>query len=187
MKRTLILIFAFAICFGLCAVCRAEETENTELEAMAQPSDEGEAEEFDLKEYITEKILPVIIGVATSSLGFVAVLGTISRTLKGLKDIKDTFSGEAKKRQEEFKQSCQALESRARELEDLVADVPQLTGKVDALANECKLLAEILTLGFSANSEIIKSGKGKKMAMLLEKSKHFSSSNEINPSSEFVK
>ena len=171
MKKILIAFFAFVICFSLCGVCRAEEMENTEIEAMAQQSAKGEAEDFDLKEYITEKILPVIIGVATSSLGFVAVLGTISKTLKGLKDTKDSFSGEAKKRQEEFEKGCRVLEDKAQELSRMVADVPELKDKLNELTCECALLAEILTLGFSANSEIIKSGKGKKMSVLLENAK----------------
>ena len=203
MKKILIAFFACVLCFVFCGICAAENNTSTvesvqregdsstgeseQGEAENSPSIESEGEERDLKEYITDKILPVIIGVATSSFGFVAVLGTISRTLKSLKDTKESFSSEAKKRQEAFDEATELLRAKADELEALVHDVPQLTDKLKELREENELLAEILTLGFSANTEIIKSGKGKRMAMLLEKSKHFSSSNEINPSSEFVK
>ena len=203
MKKILIAFFACVLCFVFCGICAAENNpftvesvqsegdsstgESEQGEAENSPSVESEQEERDLKEYITDKVLPVIIGVATSSFGFVAVLGTISRTLKSLKDTKESFSSEAKKRQEAFDEATELLRAKADELEALVHDVPQLTDKLKELREENELLAEILTLGFSANTEIIKSGKGKRMAMLLEKSKHFSSSNEINPSSEFVK
>ena len=139
------------------------------------PSVESEGEERDLKEYITDKILPIIIGVATSSFGFVAVLGTISRTLKSLKDTKESFSSEAKKRQEAFDEATRLLKEKTEELKALVRDVPQLTDKLKELSEENELVAEILTLGFSANTEIIKSGKGKRMSVLLEKAKAFSS------------
>ena len=174
MKKILIAFFAFVLCFCLCGICAAENnpsTESVQGEAENSPSVESEGEERDLKEYITDKILPIIIGVATSSLGFVAVLGTISRTLKSLKDTKESFSSEAKKRQEAFDEATRLLKEKTDELEALVRDVPELKGRLEELTQESELLAEILTLGFSANSEIIKSGKGKRMSVLLENAK----------------
>ena len=177
MKKTLIAFFACVLCFVLCGICAAEDSptadadETAESQENAPVAESAQEEESELKEYITEKILPVIIGVATSSFGFVAVLGTISRSLKSLKDTKESFSSEAKKRQEEFEKGCWALEDKAQELSKTVSDVPELKDKLNELICECALLAEILTLGFSANTEIIKSGKGKKMSVLLENAK----------------
>ncbi len=165
MKRTLILFFSFVLCFMMCGICRAED-------ALTESAEEVQGnEDVNLKEYITERILPVIIGVATSSFGFVAVLGTISRSLKSLKDTKEAFSKEAKDRQENFDKATELLRAKADELEALVHDVPLLKEHLNELAQEEELLAEILTLGFSANADIIKSGKGKKMAILLENAK----------------
>ncbi|MBQ7226732.1 MAG: hypothetical protein IJX02_09065 [Clostridia bacterium] len=192
MKKILIFVFALALCLCLSTVCFAEDEMSAELsekenapsvtQGVTPPSaDRGLA--VNVKEYITEKIVPVAVGVLTSIIALGATLFKVAGILKSLRDAKDTFEGEARVRAElsrELKQEAQGLQ-------ETVKDVPGLNERVNALTERVEALAEILVLGFSANSEVIKSGKGKKMAALLEKSKSFSSSNEINPPSEFVK
>lgn len=192
MKRLLTFIFAFALCLCLSTVCFAEDEMSAELsekenapsvtQGVTPPSADGGLA-VNVKEYITEKIVPVAVGVLTSIIALGATLFKVAGILKSLRDAKDTFEGEARVRAElsrELKQEAQGLQ-------ETVKDVPGLNERVNALTERVEALAEILVLGFSANSEVIKSGKGKKMAALLEKSKSFSSSNEINPPSEFVK
>ena len=171
MKKIMFILFAFALCLCLaCTVMANEGGKKTELKA-----------------YITDKIVPVAVGVLTSVIAFVATLGTIARSLKALKGARQDFNEEAKERAIFFESGIEMLDEKAQELKALVEDVPKLRDELTSLAQECRLNSEILALGFSANSDVIKSGKGKKMAVLLEKSKSFSSSNEINPPSEFVK
>ena len=118
-----------------------------------------------------DKIVPVAVAVLTSALAFVATLGTIAKSLKALKDTKDAFKDEAKERTVFFECGIEMLNEKAQELTELVSDVPKLKEELTELAQECRLNSEILALGFSANSEVIKSGKGKKMAVLLENAK----------------
>ena len=152
MKKVLFLVFALAVCFSMCLVCFAEEM-------VEQP---------DVKSYIQDKIVPVAVGVLTSVIAFVATIGVIAKSLKSLKDTKEAFSNEAEERACFFESGIAQLEAKAESMRELISDVPSLQEKVGELIKECELLAEILSLGFSANEEIIKSGKGKKMALLLE-------------------
>ena len=170
MKKIIGVAFALALCLCMSTACFAQ----------------GEGE-IDVKTYVQEKIVPVAVAALTSAIAFLATIGTVARSLKSLKDTKDSFADEAKERAVFFESGMALLEDKAQELKAMVEGVPELKSKIEELTQKEELLAEILSLGFSANSEIVKSGKGKRMALLLEKSKDFSSNNEINPSSEFVK
>ena len=173
MKKILIVAFALVLCLCMSTMCFAQG--------------EKQAEAVDIKAYVQEKIVPVAVAVVTSALAFLATIGTVARSLRALKDTKESFTDEARERAVFFESGIALLEDKAQELKEAVEGVPELKSKIEELTQKEELLAEILSLGFSANSEIVKSGKGKKMVQLLEKSKNFSSNNEINPSSEFVK
>ena len=150
MKRTIILIaLCFILCFCFSSVAYAKETESEQ--------------EFSI--YIKEKIVPVVVGVLTAVIALLTTLGSISKSLNSLKDTKDIFSKEACDRQEYSK----ALKKEVEQLTQVVKNVPELEGKIDNLMRECETIAEILSLGFSSNKEIIKSGKGRQMSLLLEK------------------
>ena len=131
----------------------------------------SEEEKNDVKAYIMDKIVPVAVAVLTSALAFLATLGTIAKSLKALKDTKDAFSDEAKERAVFFECGMEMLTEKTEELKELVSDVPKLKEELLALSEECRLNSEILTLGFSANSDVIKSGKGKRMSVLLNDAK----------------
>ena len=155
MKKKMFILFAFVLCLCLaCTVMANEGGTKTELKA-----------------YITDKIVPVAVAVLTSALAFIATLGTIAKSLKALKDTKDAFKDEAKERAVFFECGLEMLREKAEELTELVSDVPKLREELVALGEECRLNSEILALGFSANSEVVKSGKGKKMSLLLENAK----------------
>ena len=173
MRKIAFVIFVLMLCLCFAGVCFASGTE--------------QANKFDIKTYVMEKIVPVAVATLTSAAAFLATIGTVARSLKSLKDTKESFSDEAKERALFFESGIELLEEKAQELKELVSDVPKLKQELEALTQECRLNSEILSLGFSSNGEVIRSGKGKKMVALLEKSKSFSSSNEINPPSEFVK
>ena len=166
MKRILLIALALALCLCLSIGCFAQD-EGRDVGAPTPTAEGG----IDVKDYIMDKIVPVAVAVLTSALAFVATLGTIAKSLKALKDTKDAFKDEAKERAVFFECGIEMLNEKAEELKELVADVPKLKATVDSLTQECRLNSEILALGFSANSEVIKSGKGKRMAVLLENAK----------------
>ena len=182
MKKVLFIAFIVVICLCLSLICAAEEEGENEEKLLPStaltPSSEMEAndtnltgEAIDVKAYIMDKIVPVAVAVLTSAIAFVATLGTIAKSLKALKDTKEAFSDEAKERAVFFECGLEMLTEKAEELKELVGDVPKLREELLALSEECRLNSEILTLGFSANSEIVKSGKGKRMALLLDNAK----------------
>lgn len=169
MKRILSIFFVLLLCsfLGISCVASGIEVEDTE--------------EFDVKAYIVNEIVPVALGIATSIVAFLVTLGSVSRSLKSLKDTKEVLSNEAQQRRDFFEKGVEALEEKAKELSEAVKDLPALKDKVKELVDSCGLLAEILSLGFSANAEIVKSGKGKKMALLLENARcKITSSLEVN-------
>ena len=170
MKRVLFIALALVLCLCLSVGCFAQDDVGQEQIPTLQEDGEREGE-FDVKIYIMEKIVPVAVGVLTSALAFIATLGTIAKSLKALKDTKDAFKDEAKERAVFFECGIEMLSEKAQELTELVSDVPSLKEELTELAQECRLNSEILALGFSANSEIVKSGKGKKMSLLLENAK----------------
>ena len=153
------------LCLCFAGVCFASDIDATELA-------------IDIEQYITERIVPIVVGVLTSLVALITVLRKIFGALKSLNDTKDTFVEEAKERASAFRSNTELLENKAQEIKKTVEGVPtieeqmtQLKGDMSALIDECNVLAKILSLGFSANSEVIKSGKGKQMAQLLENAK----------------
>lgn len=169
MKKLLFIIFTVLLCLCFSSVCFASDVDVTDVAG-------------DIEQYITERIVPIVVGVLTSLVALITVLRKIFGALKSLNDTKDTFVEEAKERASAFRNNTELLESKAQEIKKTVEGVPtieeqmvELKGEMNTLIEECNVLAEILSLGFSANSEVIKSGKGKQMAGLLEKSKSFSS------------
>lgn len=157
MRKIAFVIFVLMLCLCFAGVCFASGTE--------------QANKFDIKTYVMEKIVPVAVAALTSAAAFLATIGTVARSLKSLKDTKESFSDEAKERALFFESGMAVLREKAQELTEAVQGLPELKSKVEELSEKEELLAEILSLGFSANAEIIRSGKGKRMSMLLENAK----------------
>ena len=127
-----------------------------------------EIEEMDeLEIYIKDRIVPVAVGVLTAVIALLTTLGKVGKAVSSLRDTKETFSKEATLREEYSKSLKKEVES----LNEKVKFVPELESKINVITEECQILAQILSLGFSSNSEIIKSGKGREMSVLLEKAK----------------
>ena len=148
-KKVFILLFAALLCLMLTCTAYASEV--------------GENEE--VKSYIENKIVPVVVGVLTAVIALLTTLGSVAKSLRELKDTRSDFKSEADTRREYSK----SLEREAQKLQALLKDVPELKERLDTLAKECYTLGEILALGFSSNSEVVKSGKGRQMSVLLER------------------
>lgn len=163
MKRIVIFM---VLCFTLC-LC---------FSTLAYAQNIDKEEEIDL--YIKEKIVPVVVGVLTAVIALLTTLGSVAKSLNSLKDTKDTLSKEARVREE----YSSTLKKEVEHLKEMVKDVPSLEEKINAMIDECQAIAQILSLGFSSNKEIIKSGKGREMSNLLEKvqSKRENLNNENN-------
>ena len=170
MKKILFVMFALLLCLSLGLACFAESGE-AQGGSSGTSTSTTETSEVDIKAYIQEKIVPIVVGVATSIVALITTLYKIGASLKALSGTKDTLAKEAKKRDE----ASQALSEQVEQIKASIKDVPSLEKSIEELSVLCSTIAEILSLGFSANEEIIKSGKGKKMSILLQSAK-------INPS-----
>lgn len=152
MKKTLTVILALILALCLSLVCFAKDVE----------------EKGELRSYITEKIVPVVVGVLTAIVALITTLGAVARSLNELKETKSAFEGEAKERASSLEKSKLLFEEKSRELRETVKDMPQLKEMVSILIEESRDIAEILSLGFSSDKDIIKSGRGRKMSLLLD-------------------
>ena len=144
-------------------------------EEAPYPSPEKADEDFDLKTYIKEKIVPVVVGVLTSSSALLATLMAIRKSLASIGDTKDTFKKEAKRRDESFRKESEHLREKTDEIEKMVALVPELEKRIveldknmQALISECASLGKMISLGFSQDERVVTSGNGKKISKLLQ-------------------
>ena len=168
MKKLLFTVFALLMCICLGLACFAK---SDEIQGGSSATPTTETSEVDIKAYIQEKIVPIVVGVITSIVALITTLYKIGASLKALSGTKDTLDADAKKREA----AVASLGEQVEQIKASIKDVPSLEKSIEELSALCSTIAEILSLGFSANEEIIKSGKGKKMSMLLQNAK-------INPS-----
>ena len=168
MKKILFIMFALALCLCLGLACFAE---GNEAQGGSSATPTTETSNIDIKAYIQEKIVPIVVGVATSIVALITTLYKIGASLKALSGTRETLDADAKKREA----AVASLGEQVEQIKASIKDVPSLEKSIEELSALCSTIAEILSLGFSANEEIIKSGKGKKMSALLQNAK-------INPS-----
>ncbi len=129
----------------------------------------------DVKTYVGEKIMPVVAGVITSAL---ALLGTLKSIFKSLKDLKGAREDLGRAQNEIKAQSAKELEAikqKYDEIKELIADVPELKNDLNMLLENTQTLiiqlsrlSKISSLGFLQSTEVVKSGRGKEIALLAE-------------------
>ncbi len=140
-------------------------------------------EEFNLYEYIKDKIVPVVVGVLTSASALLATLVAIKRSLTSISEAKESFKKESRARDEEVRKNNEVMQQRfermeanveklqkaVERMEESTKGVPGFEERIAEMSKLCSGMAKILTLGFSANADVVKAGKGKKMELLLNK------------------
>lgn len=167
MKRILFVAFALMLCLCFSIICFAEGNEAQNGSSGMMTPTTAETSEVGIKAYIQEKIVPIVVGVATSIVALATTLYKIGTSLKALSGTKDSLDADSKKRDE----ASRVLTEQVEKIKESIKDVPNLEKSIEQLTDLCNTMAEILSLGFSANEEIINSGKGKRMSILLENAK----------------
>lgn len=171
---TLALIFLLR--FNSDAEELSSESTSTEetLESTEAESPTTKEEEFNLYEYIKEKIIPVVVGVLTAASALIATLAAIKRSLNSISEAREGIKKEAKARDAENDKRLKIMENQVEELkravekiEQSTEGVPNFESEIKGLSRVCSGMAKILSLGFSANPDVVKTGKGKKMQLLL--------------------
>ena len=127
MKKLLFLFFALMLCIFLCFTCLAT-------------SEEGETEqksEVDIKAYIQEKIVPIVVGVATSIVALITTLYKIGASLKALSGTRETLDADAKKREA----AVASLGEQVEQIKASIKDVPSLEKSIEELSALCSTIA----------------------------------------------
>lgn len=183
MKRVLILLMILLALSMLISVSFASgiATEETNTEEM-----NTELENDKLREYIEEKIVPVLMGVITSVVALLSTLKGIFSSLKGLKESKENFDKDREKIKEESKKELEKISQKYEEIKTevgkvclLLPEIEKLKGQSEILSKEIANLSEIASLGFSQNQELVKEGNARKIVVLAEKNKEIIDSEAI--------
>ena len=162
----------------------ADDGDNEETVGAEPPSyedgsqeeaEEGE-EEFDLKAYVEDRIVPVISGVGAAIVAILVALGPLISAIKAIKNAAASFSKKDEERNASQRESNKIMQKSIERIEKNVEDVTKLQAQIDAFKKQtdelklvCATLAKITALGFQSNADVVRSGKGKKMAVLLNK------------------
>ena len=171
MKKLLILIFTMLLLFSLAIISFASEIENDSNE---------------IGEYVEEKIVPILMGVATSIIALLGTLKGVFNALKGLRESKDTFDKEQIKIKENSKKELLEIKKRYDEIKATVEGVPLINAQITELTRQANLLAleiaglsKITSLGFSKESELVRDGKSREIVRLADKNEELITNENI--------
>lgn len=163
--RIFVLIIMLIALFSVCIQATEVSQDNLQTE-----------EEYSFGDYIRDKIVPVAVGVGTSLLGLLATLASIFKALNGLKKAKQDAVENDKAREENSKRQIEELTRQVEELKKSIEEVityskslKEIKKEIDFECEELNIIGEILVLGFSSNSDIVRSGKGKQINLLLDR------------------
>ena len=170
---TLFFVLVFRYTGGAEGVSISESLEESS-EVLAEEKTESEIKREEIKLYIKERIVPIVIGVLTSVSAILATLGAIKRALNSIGETKELFKNESKARDEKFQRESEYLTKKAEEIENALNLIPQLESEIatlekgtEILLRECRDLAKMVSLGFSQDDRVISSGNGQKISRLL--------------------
>ena len=188
MKR--IIIFMLTLFLVLTVVSYADEGEIAETTIVDKkqdmsiwatdgesvtPSVEESFEDFDIQSYLTERILPVVAGVATSIVALGGTIYKIKSSLsslnssnESLKEIRKTVSGTLDNVKSELTKGLCEVQTKVKEIPELKESYSELKNNYSQLLKQNKALMDALKLGFEALPEAVKSGNARKIAIIAE-------------------
>ena len=178
MKKVLILMLVIAIALSLAFVVSAAENEAiSNNEAISRGN---------LKSYIEDRVIPIIIGVVTSVVALLGTLKGVMTALKGLKESKAAFDKEQAVIKENSKRELENIAKRYKELEAYLKYVPDLdirltilTKQIKGLEREISNLSEMTVIGLSDRKELVMDGKMREIVRIANKNKEMAE-NEIS-------
>ena len=163
------------------------EDQSLTAEGGAPFTQGSQEEEFDLKAYVEDRIVPVISGVGAAIVAMLVALRPLIFAIKAIKNAADSFSKKDEERNASQRESNKIMQKSIERIEKNVEDVTKLQAQIDAFKKQtdelklvCATLAKITALGFQSNSDVVRSGKGKKMAVLLNKISDITGDNETS-------
>ena len=149
---------------------QSESTENQHTIGAVPGIDNAAAEEeFDISVYLREKIAPVAVGVTTAVITICIAIAPLVKAIVAIRNLIASFSKKDEERNASVKESNEQFIKNVEKIEASVESVPELEKIIRKQNETIKTLSEIIVLGFSSNSEVVRAGKGKKMTLLLNK------------------
>ena len=158
MKKFLIALFIIALSLALATVCTASVEE---------------AEEFNLENYVTEKIAPVAAGVITS---LVAVFGaflkikstvtSLGASAEAINELKEAASTTLNGIKAELKRGISDVENKIGELPEIKESYKELIASCQRLKEQNLALLEPVKTGFEAIPQAVENGAANKIAAL---------------------
>lgn len=205
MKKTLFLLFILIIMMLLAVGVYAQgnvsdkmsEVSDQKIEAGEQlnlPCEQSEPLTPDLyplssdslKDYIEEKILPIIVGVVTSIIALLSTLRGIFSSLKSLKASKENFEREQEKIKESSRAELEKITERYNEIKSEIKSVVQikdglceLKEKTEILSKEIENLSQIAALGFCKDKDLVLEGASREIVILAKENKELNNREEI--------
>lgn len=179
MKR--LIVFIMILIFSLTLVCYAEETEavtesKAEKQDVSTDTEEPSTEEsFDIKAYLTEKIAPIVAGVATSlvALGgtiykIKSSLSTLDSSNDSIKEIKKSAKDTLDNVKTELTRGMCDIQTKIKDIPEIKEGYEELKRNTEELSKQNRALLEALKLGFESLPEAVVSGNARKISIITE-------------------
>ena len=205
MKKTLFLLFTLIIMVLLAVGVYAQENGSDKMSVVSdQKIEAGEQLNLPceqskpltpdpdplssdpLKDYIEEKILPIIVGVVTSIIALLSTLRGIFSSLKSLKASKENFEREQEKIKERSRAELEKITERYNEIKSEIKSVLQikdglceLKEKTEILSKEIENLSQIAALGFCKDKDLVLEGASREIVILAKENKELNNREEI--------
>lgn len=184
---TVVFIFCFRSCASATELVSEElieESESTSITETTTPQENEQSieEEFDLKLYITERIVPVVVGVLTAIAGLLSTIFSIKRSVRSLTNLKNSFSEEKSLREASLADNKNMLQKEISRVQEQTKDLPEVASTIGELKEEMSLFGEMIQLMCESNPDLVRTGKAKKMALLVNKIKATAGGNTENES-----
>ena len=188
MKKVITILMILALCLALVCVASAEEMEKSGQPSVVggQETEGVENSNEELRAYIEEKIVPILMGVATSIIALLGTLKGVFNALKGLRESKEIFDKEQAKIKESSKRELLEIKKKYDEIKTAIEGVPLINEQIKELRDQAAVLSQeiaglskITSLGFSKESELVREGKARKIVRLAEKNEELISNEAI--------
>ena len=164
MKGIIIALISVALILCMALPCLAAGTEPQAAEG-----------EFNMENYLTEKIAPIIAGVATSLVALFGGLSKIRSTVSGLDktgkeltSIKEAVETAISELERQFKDGIADIEAKISAIPEIQEGYGEIKKSCEDLKEQARSLGEALKLGFEAIPEAVKCGNARKIAILTE-------------------
>ena len=157
MKKILTALFTVILVISLATVC-----------AGAEPG-----AEFNIKEYATEKIAPIAVGVITSLIAVFGAFQKIKSTVSSLnssssaiKELKDAADSTLSGIKTELTGSMSQLRDKIKDIPEIKESYNELLTSYNQLKEQNAALLEAIKIGFEAIPQTVESGAASKIALI---------------------